>query len=306
MNPYDYSPVNPRFNLHFNKTTRDWWRYTVDFPVAQPTCYVENNTARGEYFQPRRDGNGMLAILLHGWGDRSAIPCRLLARALVRKGIACFILYTAFHSSRMPEEIKNKRSKLTSEDWFEGYRVSVIDVRQIVDWAASRDEINEGQIAVIGISLGGFIAAISMGVDRRISAGVFLLAGGNYENPVWTRKKQENGKEAENLEALNQYRRYLAEVAERGFASVIPVKKSYLTDPMTFAGYIRERPVMMLNALRDEMIPKQATLDLWQAYGEPEIKWYPTGHASLWLLYPFVRKRIADFLGSTFKSSVKL
>ena len=108
MNPYSYSVVEPCFNLHLKETTRSWWRYTVDFPIAQPTRHQENNTGHGEYFRPREGHNGPLAILIHGWGDRSVIPCKLLAKALVKRGIACFVLYLVFHSSRMPEVMRNR------------------------------------------------------------------------------------------------------------------------------------------------------------------------------------------------------
>ena len=108
MNPYDYPRDKPKFNLHLRQTTRMWLHYAVDFPIAQPTGYTEYDTARGEYFRPRKNHQGPLVILAHGWGDSSVIPCKLLARALVKKGIACFILYQAFHSSRIPEVIKNK------------------------------------------------------------------------------------------------------------------------------------------------------------------------------------------------------
>jgi cephalosporin-C deacetylase-like acetyl esterase len=162
------------------------------------------------------------------------------------------------------------------------------------------EEINEKQIAVIGTSLGGFIAAISMGIDERISAGAFLLSGGNYESPVWLKEKRDSHMEAERCEAEKLYLQFLAEVAEKGFENVPPAKKSYLTDPMTFASNLRQRPVLMINALRDKYIPKQATLDFWQACGKPDIRWFPTGHASIWLLYPLIRKQIIDFLRFNF------
>ena len=299
MNPYTYPEMEPRFNLNLKETARNWLCYEVDFPVAQPTQHEENNTGRGEYYYPRQGHNGSLAIFVHGWGDRSTIPCRLLAKTLVKKGTACFILYLVFHSSRMPETMRNKLPNLTPEEWFQGYQTSVIDVRQVTDWAVSMPEINRKRIAVIGISLGGCIAAISMGVDERLSTGIFIVTGGNYENPVWLKKKRDSSQEAEYNEAQNRYADYLAEVAEKGFEKVTPLKKSYLTDPMTFASYLRERPVMMLNSLWDEIIPRQATLDFWEACAKPDIRWFPATHASIWLLYPLVRKQIVDFLSSS-------
>ncbi len=140
----------------------------VDFTTAHPTRHKENNTVRGEYFQPQNTDNAPLVILIHGIGDQSVIPCRSLAQMLARKGMACFVLYLVFHSSRMSEVVKKRFPDLTAEEWFESYQISVIDVRQIIDWASGRSEINGEKIAVLGISFGSFISAISMGIDKRI------------------------------------------------------------------------------------------------------------------------------------------
>jgi len=238
-------------------------------------------------------------------GDHSVIPCQLFARALVRRGIACFILYLVFHSSRQPEKIKDRIPELTPEEWFEGYQISVTDVRQIIDWAVSQPEINQDKLAVIGISLGGFISAIAMGVDQRITAGVFLVAGGNSVRIAWEgRKKAHRTRhkltQAAYAEAQDQYAHYLAEIAEKGIENVNPLKKSFLIDPMTFAPYLRGRPVLMLNALWDEYIPRQSTLDFWEASGKPAIAWFPTSHSTIWLWYPLMRRKIARFLESVF------
>ena len=305
MNPYSYLSGEPQFNLQPKQTTPRWSRYAVDFPTAHPTRYEENNTVRGEYFQPQQADSASLVILLHGMGDHSAIPCKFLARALANQGIACFVLYSVFHSSRMPETIRKRLPNLTSEEWFEGYQVSVIDVRQVIDWASGQAEINQKQIAVLGISFGGFISAITMAVDKRIVAGTFLVTGGNSEKIVRMCrnrivKKGYNRTEAEYQLIQARYAQYLAEIAEKGFENVIPVQKSFLTDPMTYASYLQRRPILMINALWDEAIPKQATLDFWEACGRPAITWFPATHATIWLWYPLIKRRIAGFLRSTF------
>ena len=305
MDPYSYPSSEPRFNLHLEETTPRWLRYAVSFPTAHPTRYEENNTVRGEYLQPRKADRASLAILLHGIGDPSIIPCKLLARTLAKRGIACFILYSVFHSSRMPEVLRNRLPALTSEEWFEGYQISVIDVRQVVDWASGKAEINKEQIAAIGISLGGFISAIAMGVDKRIRAGVFLVAGGNSEEITWKSKSRAirmglSCTEAECHHIHSCYPQYLAEVAKKGFENVIPVKGCFLTDPMTFASYLRNRPILMINALRDRTIPRQATLDFWEACGKPPIIWLPGNHVTIWFSYPLISRQITSFLRATF------
>ena len=306
MNPYNYSSDDLHSNLQLKQTTARWLRYAVDFPTAHLTRHEQNNTVHGDYFQPRDTDNAPLVVLFHGIGDQLLIPCKFLARTLVKKGMACFVLYSIFHSRRMSETVKKRYPALTPEEWFESYQISVIDVRQVIDWANGRAEINKEQVAVLGISFGGFISAITMGVDKRIKAGVFLIVGGNSEKIGRKSRKHSMRKgykqrtEAEYNEIQRDYARYLAEVAEKGFENVTPVRKSFLIDPMTFASYLRGRPVLMLNALWDEYIPKEATLDFWEACGKPAISWFPGTHTTFWIWFPLIRRKIAHFLGETF------
>ncbi len=297
--------------MHLQKTTSRWLHYAIDFPTAHITEHKENNTVLGEYFQPRHVERAPLAVIVHGWGDRSAIPCRFLARSLVKKGVACFIIYLVFHSSRMPEAIRNRIPIiLTPDEWFEGYRSSVIEVRQIIDWASSREELNKEQIGLVGISLGGFVSAIAMGVDNRIKAGVFLVAGGNSEKITWMTKSESIVKghgctEEECRQIRSHYPQYLDEIAEKGFGNVTPFKDCFLTDALTFAPYLRGRPILMLNATWDTTIPTEATLDFWEACHKPSIKWFPGTHVTFWLWYPVIEREITRFFRSTFRRTEK-
>ena len=196
-------------------------------------------------------------------------------------------------------------SIFTSEDWVENYRISVIDVRQVIDWVGTRAEINKEQIAVIGISFGGFISAIAMGIDKRIKASVLLVTAGNLEKIVWLSKAlpKEWGysrTEAEFNSRQSRYAKYLDEVDEKGFENVSPTEKGFLNDPMTFAYYLRKRPILMINGLWDEVIPKQCALDFWEACDKPAIIWFPSGHATIWLWYPLIYRKILHLLRSIF------
>ena len=96
------------------------------------------------------------------------------------------------------------------------------------------------------------------------------------------------------------YKQYLGEVAEKGLENVTPPSRAYLIDPMTYGQYLHKRPVLMLNALWDEYIPREATLDLWEASSKPDISWFPGTHTTFWLWYPLIRRRISRFLVSAF------
>lgn len=302
MNLYSYQADNPDFNVKLAKENRSWQRYTVSFPTAHPTHYEKSNTVWGEYFRPKTGRKLPLAILIHGLGDRSVIPLKILARSLARRGIACFILYLVLHSSRMPP---SGPSRLSSDEWFENYRISVIDVRQVIDWAETRAELNKEQIGVIGISFGGFISAIAMGIDSRIRAGVLVASGGNLEKIAFMSKTLPKRwgfrhTEAEFTTQQHRYSRYLNEVAEKGIETVNPPERGFLIDAMTYAHLLRNRPLLLINARWDEVIPREATLDFWKASGKPAISWFPGGHATIWLWYPLLKRKILHFLKSTF------
>jgi len=196
-------------------------------------------------------------------------------------------------------------SRLSSDEWFENYRISVIDVRQVIDWAETRDEINKEHIGVIGISFGGFISAIAMGIDSRIRAGVLVASGGNLEKIAFMSKTLPKRwgfrhTEAEFTAQQHHYSQYLNEVAEKGIKKVNPPDRGFLIDAMTYAHLLRNRPLLMINALWDEVIPREATLDFWKVSGKPAISWFPGGHATIWLWYPFISRKINRFLKSTF------
>jgi cephalosporin-C deacetylase-like acetyl esterase len=306
MNPYNYTPRHDGFNLQLKEATAKWSHYAVDFPTAHPNGFAGSKTVLGDYFCPQNASKVPLVILVHGMGDRSVMPCKLLARTLVKRGMACFILYLVFHERRMPEAIKEHFPKMTANEWFESYEISVTDIRQVVDLASTRQEIKAEKVSVIGISFGGFVSAIAMGLDQRIKAGVFVVSAGNSEKMTRNSlilKKQYKYNEAEYHQNQTRYEQYLAEVAEKGFENVTPAKKSYLTDPMTFACYLRNRPLLMVNALWDEMIPREAALDMWQACGKPPIMWFPATHASIWMWYPVIGWKIARFLKSNLQLS---
>lgn len=306
MNPYSYPRAGTTFHLTLKNTTRNYWQYRFDFTSAFLTSGPESCTVRGEYFQPRRANKAPLAILLHGMGDHSVIPCRLLAKALVREGIACLVPYLLIHSSRLPEAWRTGFPILSAEQWFQIYQTSVIEVRQVIDCVSRREEIDQGSIAVLGISLGGFISAIAMGIDERIKAGVFIVAGGNGEkinqkSRLSSIKIGYRRTEAEYQSIQQSYWQYLSEVAEKGWENTEPPRIGFLTDPMTFAHRLRQRPILMINARWDEAVPREAVLDFWQEAGKPAIAWFLATHATLWLWYPLVRQKVVNFLTETFE-----
>lgn len=307
VNPYDYLHNDLPFNLDVVRETPAWRRYRVDFPAAYKTRYVENHTVRGVYYQPVGDGPFPLVILLHGVGDRSTLPCHLLARSLAADGIACFVHYLVVHTSRMSPDVRRRMPLITDDEWYEIYRTSVVEVRQILDWAEGRPELDAGKVGLLGISFGGFVSSITMGVDQRVTAGVIIVSGGNsakiaQKGRLTSLSRKYRVTDREYRQTLAAYADYLAEVAEKGFEAVVPVRRSFQNDSLTFAGRLRDRRLLMVNARWDELVPREATLDFWNACGRPEILWLPATHVTIWLWYRTIRRRVRTFLDVAFRT----
>jgi cephalosporin-C deacetylase-like acetyl esterase len=308
MNPFDYVRNDHPFNLDLVRETPAWRRYRVDFPAAYETRHVENHTARGDYYRPVGEGPSSLVVLLHGVGDRSVVPCGLLARSFAADGIACFVLYLVVHTSRMSPDFRRRMPMVTDDEWYETYRTSVIEVRQILDWAEGRPELDAGRVALLGISFGGFVSSIAMGIDERVTAGVTIVSGGNsakiaQKGPLTSLSRRYRVSDREYRETLAAYADYLAEVAEKGFEAVVPSRRSFQNDSMTFASRLRDRPLLMVNGRWDELIPREAALDFWNACGCPEILWLPATHVTIWLWYRTIRRRVHSFLDAAFRTA---
>lgn len=303
MNPYSYDNNLSDVKLRLKKDTPRLLHYAVRFRSALDTGHPENSLVKGEYYLPRVERKAPLAILVHGMGDHSVFPCHLLARSLVKQGVACFIPYLTIHSRRIPQAMRGHMPYLTPEEWFRSYQTSVVDIRQIVDWAYSRTELDAQKVAALGISFGGFVSTIAMGIDKRIKAGVFIVTAGNTNKMSWLSKDSHYRKkyprdEAEHLKLQDSYARYLKDIFDKGFENVIPDNQSFLTDPLTFASHLKGRPVLMINARWDKYIPRETVVEFWRACGQPPIKWIPSGHSSIWLWYPAIYRSIMALFNS--------
>ena len=303
MHPYDFAVSESRFEISPVAATSQWSHYILSYPAVRPAKYTEGNTVYGDYFTPKIDTTSPLAILVPGLGDASLTPCLMLARHLVRQGIAALVLYLVFHSRRMPPDMKGQYLPPTAKEWLEFYQVSVADIRRLLDWAGSRGEIDAKRIGVVGISLGGMIAAIAMAMDQRISGGIFVVTGGNLEALSWGGASEiiRTGHACtrdECHQVYSQYPCFLADIAEKGIENVVPARECFLFDPLTFATRLKRRPIMMINAEQDEIIPKQAALEFWEACGKPPLKWLPATHTTIYSHTPQISKEVAGFLKS--------
>jgi len=301
MNPFQYQKKLETFRLKPEKSNGHWQRYALEFPVVAVSNFSDAKPASGFYYQPHGEQKKPAVILLHGWGDRSSLPFLKLAADLAAQDIAAVFLYTPFHTRRAPRSLKRKGTHLSSSEWFTGYQVMVTDVLHTADWLRSRKEIDAGRIGIIGLSLGAFIGSIAFGIDPGLKTGGLIVSGGNAGKITQLGRFKNFRKEyalPPDVYAKNQrdYYAYLEKVKTAGWQNVESPQSNFYTDALTYAHLLKNRQVLMLNALWDEFVPKEATLEFWRAAGEPQIEWFPSTHPTIWAFYPRIFKTVNAFL----------
>jgi dienelactone hydrolase len=142
---------------------------------------------------------------------------------------------------------------------------AVLDIRRATAWLATQDEVDSERLGIAGISLGGIAAALVAAAEPRLGSVALLLAGGDVAQISWEAKEMSRLRES--WPASGGTRESLAAILRE-------------VDPVTYAGNVRGRRILMLNASHDEVVPRAATESLWRALGEPEIIWMDAGHYS--------------------------
>ncbi len=68
-------------------------------------------------------------------------------------------------------------------------------------------------------------------------------------------------------------------------------------DPLTCAGNLKGRKVLMFSAKKDEIIPPRMAEALWEATGRQKIIWVNAGHYTAALYFGSAMKHIVDHFG---------
>jgi dienelactone hydrolase len=243
-------------------------RSELFYPSAAHTT-DPSDVVHGWYYAPKApQGRVPAAIVVHHLGGSFEAE-EILAQFLAQQGVAAATIALPGYGPRRAEGqpragFLGHRDPL---DDLQGMRQAVLDVRRAADVLRSRPEVDPEHTGVVGISLGAIVASVSAGIDARFARAVFVIGGGDFMKVL-------TGPSKEAAEAMKLVREANVDLEDlkRGFD---------LIDPLTFAHRLRSDDVLMLNAEKDEIFPRDSTLELWRTAGYPRIKWYNTGHYGL-------------------------
>lgn len=208
-------------------------------------------------------------LLVHGsGGNKDTSYIQWASETLVAQGYATLSIDTQYHGDRARPgrsgEIHMPDSYTMRDAWVQ----SVVDLRRAVDFLESRTDIDKSHIGYMGFSQGGMLGAVLGGVEARISAFCLAVPGGGLVQIV---------------EHIDRYPVLREHWPIRVTPSIMQTIRDItnVTDPIYFVGRIAPRPLLIIVAKHDEIIPPEASQALVEAAHarEPEqVKRWESGH----------------------------
>ncbi|MEJ2216204.1 MAG: alpha/beta hydrolase [Gemmatimonadota bacterium] len=134
----------------------------------------------------------------------------------------------------------------------------------LADYLATRPEVDPRKIVLIGVSFGGFFAPAAAAADTSFVNVALLYTGGDLR-----------GLAAELASSRIDELPDAFTILASDLAS-LPIAR---LEPRLYVGRISPRPVLLVNGLRDERVPRASALALHNAARPPkDVLWLPTAH----------------------------
>jgi dienelactone hydrolase len=269
--------------LNVQLSDHEIWDVTFPSPVKTP--HEANNTVHCEYYKPigqAGDKKRPAVIILHILGGDFALS-RLFASSIAQRGTAALFVKMPYYGPRRTPGVERRMISANPEETIAGMTQAVLDIRQATGFLMSRPEIDPEQLGIFGISLGGITGSLAASCEPRIKNICVLLAGGDLGRIAWE---------------ANEFRRERQKLVDAGATLADFQKAVEQIEPLNYAPNCRGRRILMLNADKDEVIPKACTEALWTAFDKPNIVWYDGGHYSVIRHILNARTRVQDFFGA--------
>lgn len=277
------------------------------FALSMPSV-TDNNQARSQvtatYFATTSSTPRPLVVVLPIWGS-SQYPPRKIVRWLTSDRRAHPANVLMIHGDERlidwpaAETIESEADlEAVVDRWIDSLAGSVVDIRRLIRWSHTRPEVARNRVGIVGFSIGALVGGVVAGTDPHVSGGVFVAGGANLHEILAscrgnTKRFRESvetrlGWSKEQLEAWLEPR-------------LRPL------NPTVYADEIDPRGVLIIDAGRDNCIPKSARDDLWNAMGRPERLSIGHGHkisflSMTFLGFHFTSHEIVDFLDRTLLS----
>jgi len=256
-------------------------RRRVAFPSPLPSPHDENNTVRGLYYSPKAGGPPPPSVIvLHGYRQVVYGPARFLARWCAEAGWGGMVLALPYHFSRRVRGTRSGELMVTPNLG----RMLAATRQAVADSLAAAHMLRRAGaplVAVVGVSLGGWVAAMAAACETELDAVVLVV-------PV-----TEPALLVERLAILKPQRRALLEagITRREIETVLE-----RVTPRNLRPAVARERLFFLYGDHDVITPPETVDRLWRAWGRPPRGVYPHGHFTLVLFERRLFPEIGRFL----------
>jgi alpha-beta hydrolase superfamily lysophospholipase len=222
---------------------------------------------------PARPRGTVLALHGFAMGNPRIDAMVLLASHWYERGLDVALLTLPHHGARTPDGARFSGEHFALPHvarLSEAVREAIYEIRQVLYWL--REE-SGAPVGVLGLSLGGYLAALSGGLLDDLDFVIPIVPPVCIGDLAWRFFTQTRHFTAGGASALSQ------EDLRRSFRVHSP-----LTHPLC----IPKERAMIVAGRGDRIVPPEHPSALWRSWGEPRIHWFSGSH-----LAPFGRGRIA-------------
>lgn len=284
LNALNYDSGYKVEGFKLKKMKRDYKVFKVNLSSTHPWTKDELKT-EFFYYKSMDQEKRPLLIIIPPVVDITPFD-KIWAHQFVHKhGYNVFIL-------KYNEKINDYKRPLSD---FDRAFVSIMtSARLLIDYAEKDPSIDSSRVGTYGMSLGAMLAAMFLGIDKRVDAGVLIVGAGNLPEVLETsdqaivKKFREQKMAMENLATPKEFRKAL--------------EKNISYDPLFFAPRRSKEDVYMVMAMDDTSVNTKNQLELWEAFSRPDFLSFPGQHFPVIFknlfkhapIYKYLEKRLSN------------
>jgi hypothetical protein len=271
----------------------------ISFPSSGTNGHPQN-LVEGQYFRSKDPGPKKLVVVMPIWGTSTYPPAKISSGYARRAGRDTQVIWIYGTAPLFPwTDLSTAKTEAEfvalARASAERYRASVLDMRRLIDWAATRPEIDASRIGFVGFSMSALVTATLVANDSRVKAAVLMMAGARYADIFATCHDRAGEVREHALQtfgwSLDRYRDFFHELFDPA-------------DPVNLAGHYDPDKILMMDAMFDDCMPESSRAALWEVAGHPErITMLYRHRTSFYSLTPlglnFSRRKIYQFLDKT-------
>ncbi len=224
------------------------------------------NLVEGQYFRSRGEGRKGLVVVMPIWGTSIYPPQKISYGYARHAGEDTHVIWMYGSAPLFPwHELSSTPSEeefvRMARDSAERYRSAVLDMRRLIDWASTREEIDPSRIAFVGFSMSALVTTTLLANEPRVAGAVLMMGAANFAD-VFTACGNRAGEVRSHVLrtfgwTIEQYHAFF----EGLFGPA---------DPNRFPGHFDPDRILMIDTMFDDCMPETARAALWEITGHPE------------------------------------